>query len=268
MDDEEMGPIEETALIVTGHIYMVTSPVGKSYIGQTKRSVEQRWEEHIQCSTRATARCRLLEEAIREYGAESFTRQILSTVDANLLDHYEDLFIKAYNTLAPYGYNLREGGDGACTEQMKAQMREGNLKKLDNKLWKYPHHPRVLHVNWYTEINKYGTYLEGYCVDSHPNGRNRKFAKSTWSIDERYQKAVEYKEMLDKCTVYYDEREKKPKGMSAYKNGWRIRFRGHPSKHFNGPDKHQNKIDAYDYLLTICPADMYDEVFKDCVIPY
>jgi group I intron endonuclease len=110
-------------------IYCLTSPEGKSYIGQTERTFDIRWAEHVRDAKTGETKCRAINAALRKYGVDNFTKEILLITNASFIDYYERLFIATYNTIAPNGYNLRDGGDGGCSDEMKAQMREGNNKK-------------------------------------------------------------------------------------------------------------------------------------------
>ena len=89
-------------------IYKITNMVnGKQYIGQTTRSLQQRWREH--CSTRSG--CTYLHNAIEKYGKENFrVEQIDVALDQEELNYKEQQYIKCYNTIVPYGYNLDSGG--------------------------------------------------------------------------------------------------------------------------------------------------------------
>jgi group I intron endonuclease len=80
---------------------------GKQYVGQTSRTLEQRWREH--CSS--NSQCTYLHNAIVKYGKENFkVEQIDIALDQEELDYKENQYIKSYNTLAPNGYNLDTGG--------------------------------------------------------------------------------------------------------------------------------------------------------------
>lgn len=80
---------------------------GKQYVGQTTRTLEQRWREH--CSN--NSQCTYLHYAITKYGKENFkVEQIDIALDQDELDYKESQYIKSYNTLAPNGYNLNTGG--------------------------------------------------------------------------------------------------------------------------------------------------------------
>ena len=80
---------------------------GKQYVGQTSRTLEQRWRE--QCAN--NSQCTYLHNAISKYGKENFkVEQIDTALDQEELDYKEQRYIKYYNTLAPNGYNLESGG--------------------------------------------------------------------------------------------------------------------------------------------------------------
>lgn len=88
-------------------IYLVRNNVnGKCYIGQTTKSIKWRWREHRRCHRRF-----VLHKAIRKYGAGNFTiTELAQACSIECLNYLEPLFIAAYNTLAPRGYNLDSGG--------------------------------------------------------------------------------------------------------------------------------------------------------------
>ncbi len=93
-----------------GRVYKVTCVVsGKSYVGQTTRSLRRRWTEHVYDATRGV-RVHFY-NAIRKYGAESFeVTQLEECPDREQLDDREMFWIKHLNTLEE-GYNCKEGGD-------------------------------------------------------------------------------------------------------------------------------------------------------------
>ena len=91
-------------------IYLITNMItGKQYVGQTTRTLEQRWIEH--CSK--SSGCVYLHNAIEKYGRQNFkVEQIDIALDQAELDYKEMQYIKLYDTLAPNGYNLDLGGKG------------------------------------------------------------------------------------------------------------------------------------------------------------
>lgn len=100
-----------------GALYLVTSPAGKHYVGLTVRTVEARWSEHVK---RALSPRHALHRAIAKYGADAMTVKTLVIAEGwEYLCELERRAIAVYGSLAPNGYNMTSGGDGAgglCAE--------------------------------------------------------------------------------------------------------------------------------------------------------
>ena len=95
-----------------GLIYMRTSPSGKSYIGQTLTEENKRWKQHCldAFNNKRHEYNSPLCKAIRKYGEENFTVQILEdNIPNNLLDEKEIYYISLYKTRIN-GYNQTIGG--------------------------------------------------------------------------------------------------------------------------------------------------------------
>lgn len=87
-------------------IYKITNNInGKSYIGQSKH-IKRRWREHIN-GTEGSA----ISKAIKKYGAENFSFEIIERCSIDCLDDKEVYYIEKYNTFKE-GYNMTVGGDG------------------------------------------------------------------------------------------------------------------------------------------------------------
>lgn len=104
---------------MNGIIYMRTSPSGKRYIGQTIKDESQRWKQHVADAYGSEKRPRNtpLSCAIRKYGADSFTVEILESCiqTEEELNEREQYWIKKYHTLIyenQNGLNATVGGDG------------------------------------------------------------------------------------------------------------------------------------------------------------
>lgn len=90
-----------------GFIYKITNKVtGKSYIGQTRYSVEFRWRQHQHKKDNS-----YFHNALRKYGVENFTVETLEECDIEDLDSREIYYVAKYDTFAN-GYNATVGGDG------------------------------------------------------------------------------------------------------------------------------------------------------------
>lgn len=111
-------------------VYLIYNRVnGKCYVGQTVKTLEERWYNHCKSARRKS---RLpIHAAIRKYGPEAFMVGWLShardRVELNALERH---FIARYNSEVPNGYNRTEGGDGfngQHTAESRAKMRQAHL---------------------------------------------------------------------------------------------------------------------------------------------
>jgi len=92
-------------------VYMVSNNINnKKYIGQTIRSLTERWNSHISAS-RQGSKFRF-HSAIRKYGVENFTLEIIFESDnVELIKNKEAELIIKHNTMT-FGYNACPGGTG------------------------------------------------------------------------------------------------------------------------------------------------------------
>lgn len=90
-----------------GAIYELRFPSGKSYVGQTKKKVGERWHLHRVRKNK----CWYVANAIRKYGWKNVEKIVIERVSDELLDERERYWIREMKTLKPGGYNLTEGGD-------------------------------------------------------------------------------------------------------------------------------------------------------------
>ena len=101
-----------------GVIYKITNKINhKIYIGQTRVTEPQRWQQHVWYANNCPNRDSLLLcYAIRKYGKENFQREIIEECDNDLLNKREIYWINYYNsTDKNVGYNLTLGGE-ACSK--------------------------------------------------------------------------------------------------------------------------------------------------------
>lgn len=110
-----------------GIVYRVLCiPSGKSYVGQTTRTLAQRWKSHREPQNRCTA----LRNAIRRYGVESFELSILDTAtDQSDLNAKESHGISTLGSLSPGGYNIVEevGERRNLSPETREKMRQAKL---------------------------------------------------------------------------------------------------------------------------------------------
>ena len=104
-----------------GTIYLIKSPDGKPYIGYTKQKVNYRWSKHHNLAMKGSDKlqCRVLGAAIRKYGCENMTKEVIQECDLHEMKELEIKYIAQYNSLAPNGYNLTKGGDAVALQMAK-----------------------------------------------------------------------------------------------------------------------------------------------------
>jgi Putative endonuclease segE, GIY-YIG domain len=119
-----MDKILEDNSQVVGQIYLITNKqTNKQYVGQTLSHRKNhnkyrpfgyigRFKDHISealCNTKKK-QCTYLNNAIRLYGKDEFTVELITVCPKENLDIYEEKYIQEYNSLYPNGYNLTTGG--------------------------------------------------------------------------------------------------------------------------------------------------------------
>lgn len=92
-------------------VYLILNTVNeKVYIGQTTKSLPQRWSEHLHASRQGKGY--YLHKAIRKYGEDCFEIYSLMRADMqDIVDESEIFWIKFFeSTSSNHGYNLASGG--------------------------------------------------------------------------------------------------------------------------------------------------------------
>jgi group I intron endonuclease len=114
------------------HLYRITSPSSKQYIGITSKSVNIRWSIHV-AEAKAGSQT-ALHRAIRKYGAHVFLKEILVIGDYDYVKNLEPKAIEVFGTFTPDGYNLTRGGDGVVgrivTQEQREAIRVATTKRM------------------------------------------------------------------------------------------------------------------------------------------
>lgn len=94
---------------MNGFIYIIRNTINsKVYIGQTKVSVETRWQEHLR---HAKYGDQVINRAMRKYGIDKFYIETLEICDISVIDYREMYYIDLYDsTNKSKGYNVSIGG--------------------------------------------------------------------------------------------------------------------------------------------------------------
>ena len=112
-------------------IYKITNQLNnKVYIGQTRRSLEQRLKEHK--NDAYSGRGFYIQNAIKQYGWENFTVEVVAVTDnidtLNELEHY---YIQKYQSDV-YGYNLAPGGYSNTMDSPKVKAKHDAIMRSED----------------------------------------------------------------------------------------------------------------------------------------
>ena len=130
-----------------GYIYKITNKItNKCYIGETKKSSPHlRWNEHKSKIEKGIG-CPALQDAVKKYGIDNFTFEVLIICFDEDRYKFEKEYIKKYNSIAPNGYNLTTGGEGGGFYGKKHS--ENTIDKIKNSLkQKYEDNPELRKEN-------------------------------------------------------------------------------------------------------------------------
>ena len=94
-----------------GFIYIIKNTINHHvYIGQTRRTIEIRWKEHLRhCNQEKN---QVLGRAMKKYGKNNFFIEQLEECEDSLLDEREKYWIAYFNSFHD-GYNVTAGGSNA-----------------------------------------------------------------------------------------------------------------------------------------------------------
>lgn len=120
-----------------GCVYRVRFASGKSYVGMTTRSAQQRLSNHLSAALRGGKLP--VNRAFKKYAPGGFELEILvRSEDLEILRAEERRLILEIRTKVPYGYNLTDGGEGVCgyaytPEQRAATSRAASKRVLSEE---------------------------------------------------------------------------------------------------------------------------------------
>ena len=135
-----------------GYIYKITNTINnKLYIGQTRKTIEERFQMHIRKAKQHANR--YLYDAMNKYGYDNFVPSEIEECDDSLLDEREIYWIAYYNTAnKQYGYNMTIGGGGGDTWTNNNHKEETSRKISEHNKGKH-NNPEVIQ-NWIEAARK------------------------------------------------------------------------------------------------------------------
>jgi len=143
-----------------GRIYLVTNLTnGKRYVGQTTKSVRQRWVQHKSEARRGGTMP--FHRAIRKYGPDRFEVTVLEECfDLNSLNSAEARWISVLksNIDEGSGYNCTSGGEGCIVSEATRKLASLQQKRRAEN---------PVHRAWLTEISRaFNQSVEGRAIHS------------------------------------------------------------------------------------------------------
>ncbi|HNX82164.1 MAG TPA: GIY-YIG nuclease family protein [Candidatus Omnitrophota bacterium] len=179
-----------------GIIYCITNLENdKKYVGQTIRSLETRWKQHI---THTKYYDFPLYRAIKKYGINNFSITAIDTAESEEeLNTKETMFIKLLGTVCPNGYNAISGQPG--NSKIISKETRNKISAHSKKLWLNPEYRKLLKEK--TTGVKRGPITEDHRIklsESHkgkqlPHAQKIKIgtaSKTLWQNEEYAQKAL------------------------------------------------------------------------------
>lgn len=115
---------------MNGYIYIIKNTCNnKVYVGQTSRTIEDRWSQHKNAALRGDDYGTILYRAMRKHGIENFYVEQLEECNMSDINDREIYWIKYYNCQTPNGYNIRAGGEDPGRKEVYKLDNDGNIIK-------------------------------------------------------------------------------------------------------------------------------------------
>lgn len=122
-----------------GYIYKIVNDVNdKVYIGQTRRTIEERWNCHIYDARNRNDNM-IIHKSMNKYGIDNFHPIIIEKIieDSLLkliekLNKKEKFYISKFNTVRPSGYNISIGGNVLDFNKVAIDQYDLNCNYIDS----------------------------------------------------------------------------------------------------------------------------------------
>ena len=180
-----------------GYIYKITNKINnKVYIGQTKKTIEERFQEHLKKAKIHTNR--YLYDAMNKYGYNNFFVSKIEECDNSKLDEREIYWIAFYKSNnKKYGYNMTIGGGGGDTWTNNPH-KEKISKKLSLAQKGKKH---IMSKEWQDNITKSNQKKKTIPVNKDELEKDIKNFMSIEDICKKYN--IGRKTFYNKCKIFF-----------------------------------------------------------------
>ena len=179
-----------------GYIYKITNLInGKVYIGQTKKTIEERFQAHLKKAKIHTNR--YLYDAMNKYGYENFRVEKIEEIDNTQLDEREKYWIAFFHSNDHNnGYNMTAGGGGGDTWTNNPHQTEISKKISEHNKGKH-NNPEVIE-KWVAAAQKVNTIK----INKQELEQDIKNFMSVEDICKKYN--ISRKTFYNKCKEFFD----------------------------------------------------------------
>lgn len=208
-----------------GIIYrIINKTTGKSYIGKTKShygknvfGAERRFKQHIASaySYSKVNSSPLFYKAIRKYGRDDFTMEVLLQCDMSKVDMFEISMIRQYMACnRTFGYNIAAGGKGRSVVETTEEIRSKISKAQTDE---------ILNIK---KIEKEGVVI-GYRVRRRQNGKvyGKEFGSVKNTPEKNLELANNFLDQVKKGVITsfpYNKKTDLPKCITSCDNGYKV----------------------------------------------
>jgi hypothetical protein len=193
-------------------IYKITCLTSnKSYVGQAVSHIlnhkkyrpygmNGRFRCHVsEAFSEKKNQCCYLNNALRKYGVDDFTVDLLTTCDIANADETEQQYIKKHGTLYPNGYNLNTGGNVfRHTNESRKRVSSGVLKYFKDKKFQRFMDLKKIDGNYEQYIKPLRKHGQQYGWYVYINRIKADFGGVHISLDKSWEMALEFITELDK----------------------------------------------------------------------
>jgi hypothetical protein len=165
---------------VYGHIYCVTSPSGKQYIGSSHLLFFKENNNAIFSQARKY-KYKSFNDEVKKYGEDKMKVEIVASCKKDQLEQWQNYFIDLFETREPKGLNTRLTVSSDVKQKISETLKN-NVIRIDADGKELPKY--VKYIDW--------SDRKGYAIVSHPNCKLKYFVS----------KKKDLKDLYDKCMAY------------------------------------------------------------------